>query len=224
MTADRVVADFLAFERGVNDQKDSAVPARIPTLLYLYGPPASGKLTIARKVAALTGFPLFHNHLTVNAVSSVFPFGGEAYKAVVHRLRLDVFARAAEFGVDLIFTNNSAWGGAHGRARFAAFAEAARKIVECQGGRTIFVGLTAPADVLEARLADESRRAHGKLLEGARLRELLAGLDISPLQAGDVVIDTSVTSADDAAAAIAGLLSTPAPPMAPTAADRSAVT
>ncbi len=210
MTVDRVIQEFLAFESSASDQGYHPVPERIPTLVYIYGPPASGKLTIARKVAALTGFPLFHNHLTVNAISSVFPFGSDAYKAVLHRLRLDVFARAVEFGVDLIFTNNSAWGGTDGRSRFAAFAEAARKIVEDQGGRTVFVRLTAPADTLEGRLADESRRANGKLGDVGRLRELLAGLDSSPLHDGDVAIDTSVTSPDGAAAAIAGLLGAPA--------------
>jgi hypothetical protein len=36
------------------------------TLVYIYGPPASGKLTIAGRLSELTGIPLFHNHLTVN--------------------------------------------------------------------------------------------------------------------------------------------------------------
>jgi hypothetical protein len=42
-----------------------------PTLLYTYGPPASGKLTVATALAELTGFSLFHNHLSVDAVSCV---------------------------------------------------------------------------------------------------------------------------------------------------------
>jgi cytidylate kinase len=37
-------------------------------LLFLYGPAASGKLTIARELTTLTGFALFHNHLVVDAV------------------------------------------------------------------------------------------------------------------------------------------------------------
>lgn len=45
------------------------------TLVYLYGPPASGKLTIAGPLSELTGMPLFHNHLTVNALRPVFAFG-----------------------------------------------------------------------------------------------------------------------------------------------------
>ena len=48
-------------------------------LVFLYGPVASGKLTIARELAARTGFALFHNHLVVDAVMAVFPFGSESF-------------------------------------------------------------------------------------------------------------------------------------------------
>ncbi len=78
------------------------------TLVYLYGPPAAGKLTIAERLAELTGSPLFHNHLTVNAIAPVFEFASPACTEVLHRLRLDVFATGARADVGLIFTNNSA--------------------------------------------------------------------------------------------------------------------
>jgi shikimate kinase len=48
-------------------------------LVFLHGPAASGKLTIGRELAALTGLPLFHNHLVVDAVASVFPFGSQRF-------------------------------------------------------------------------------------------------------------------------------------------------
>jgi hypothetical protein len=109
----------------------------IPTLVYLYGPPAAGKLTIAESLAQLTGFRLFHNHLSVNAISSVFPFGTEPYVYVLHRLRLDVFETATRAGISMIFTNNSAWGEPNARGRFAAFAGEAARVVERGGGRTV---------------------------------------------------------------------------------------
>ena len=40
---------------------------------------ASGKLTIARELAARTAVALFHNHLIVDAVGAVFPFGTKAF-------------------------------------------------------------------------------------------------------------------------------------------------
>ncbi|MDV3459172.1 hypothetical protein RZN05_19400 [Sphingomonas sp. HF-S4] len=42
----------------------------------LYGPPAAGKRTIARVIAEL---PLFHNHLVVDAVAAIFPFGAPEF-------------------------------------------------------------------------------------------------------------------------------------------------
>lgn len=177
-----------------------------PTLIYLYGPPASGKLTIAEKLSELTGCTLFHNHLTVNAIRSVFPFGSEPYEEVLHRLRIDVFETAANAGVDLIFTNNSAWRGPHGRTRFVEFAAEAKRAVETHGGRTVFVRLSAPLSTPEERLQSESRRAYEKLLDIGQLRELVVGLDESPLYSDDLSIDTSVVSADSAARSIAQVL------------------
>jgi predicted kinase len=176
------------------------------TLIYLYGPPASGKLTVAEKLAELTGYTLFHNHVTVNAIGSVFPFGSEAYEDVLHRLRLDVFETAAKTGSNLIFTNNSAWPGPNGRARFQEFATEAQHAVETHGGRTVFVRLSAPLSILEERLPSESRRANKKLLDIGQLRQLVLNLDDSPLHGEDLCIDTSVVTADTAARSISEAL------------------
>jgi hypothetical protein len=170
-----------------------------PAITYIYRPPASGKLTVAEVLKDLTGYPLFHNHLSVNVVASVFPFGSEAFNAVLHRLRLDVLETAAREGTGLVFTNNSAWGGAEAHARFASFANDAKLVVESQGGRTVFVHLRAPQEILEERIANESRRAHLKLLDVNQLRELLIDLDRSPLHADDLSIDTSITNPHAAA-------------------------
>jgi cytidylate kinase len=49
-------------------------------LILLYGPPAVGKLTIAKEIARLTGFKVFHNQLTVNLAAAIFPRGTPAYR------------------------------------------------------------------------------------------------------------------------------------------------
>lgn len=177
-----------------------------PALVYLYGPPAVGKLTVAGRVAQRTGWPLFHNHLTVNAIREVFPFKTPAFTEVLHRLRLDVFETAARTGISLVFTNNSAWGGADGRERFTLFAEEACRTVVDAGGRTLFVQLTAPADVLVARVTDDSRAAHGKLVDPDRLLVLLGEHDPTPLHPDDLVLDTSVLDPDAAVEAVVAYL------------------
>jgi hypothetical protein len=178
----------------------------IPTLVYLYGPPAVGKLTVARRLCEITGWTLFHNHLSVNAVRPIFPFGSKPFMDVVHRLRLDVFQTAMAEGMSLIFTNNSAWGGSDGRARFAAFADSARLAVETGGGEVQFVRLTSPFEVLEARLTDPTRQQLEKLTDTSRLRELLRALDDSALYDDDLTVDTSRHSPEEAAKTIAAYI------------------
>ncbi len=176
--------------------------------MYLYGPPAAGKLSIAEQVRDLTGLRLFHNHVTVNAVREVFDFGTPPFTELVRRIRLDVFATAMRAQVSLIFTNNSAWGGADGNERFRAFAAQAAAAVDDAGGDTLFVHVTAPLQVLENRLADPSRQAHGKLLDTSRLRELYAGLDDAPLTAPwQLSLDTTLVGPADAARQIAEVIS-----------------
>jgi hypothetical protein len=109
-----------------------------------------------------------------------------------------------------IFTNNSAWPGPDGRLRFEAFAGAARRATEEGGQEVCFVRITAPLTVLTERVAAESRREHGKLLDAARLREMVASLDETSLYPDDLVMDTSVVSPDEAAQVILQALRLPA--------------
>ncbi len=53
------------------------LPARYSSrmmLAFIYGAPAVGKLTMARAVAALTGFRVFHNHVAFDFAESIFDF------------------------------------------------------------------------------------------------------------------------------------------------------
>ena len=73
-------------------------------LTVLFGPPAVGKLTVARELVALTGAKLFHNHFVVDTLTSVFDFGSEPFVRLREQMWLDVFSAAAAEGQDLVFT------------------------------------------------------------------------------------------------------------------------
>jgi hypothetical protein len=73
-------------------------------VVYLYGPPGVGKLTVGTELAALTGFRLFHNHLTVNLATAVFPRESPAWVRMIRHVRRHVFAEATREGVNLIYT------------------------------------------------------------------------------------------------------------------------
>ena len=168
-------------------------------LLYLYGPPAVGKLTIARRIAETTGFRLFHNHLTVDAVTSVFEFGSQPFLDVLHRVRFDVFETATREGIDVVFTNSSMSHRVPRVEAFLAFARRAAEVVDAAGGTTMFVRLTAPVDVLCQRVDCDDRRALRKLVDADRLRTRLETYAQPIVNDDDLVIDTSTMTADESA-------------------------
>jgi len=118
-------------------------------LVFLHGGPAVGKLTVARELAALTGFRLFHNHLTVDLVSSLFPFGSEPFILLREQIWLAAFAEAARNNVSLIFTFNPE------RTVRESFVQDAIKAVAGAGGKVVFVELTCDESELERRLENE---------------------------------------------------------------------
>ena len=63
--------------------------------VLLYGPPVSGKLTVAQALAARTGFRIVHNHLTPDLVSEVLDRGAPGFWDLVKELRLRLSATAA---------------------------------------------------------------------------------------------------------------------------------
>jgi hypothetical protein len=116
------------------------------TLVIIVGPPAVGKMTVGAELSALTGLPLFHNHLSIEAVLPVFDFGSPAFDRLVGGFRERVFSEVVESELPgLIFTYVWAFGEAGDRK----FIEGLKGLFESRGGRTVFVELWAD---LETRL------------------------------------------------------------------------
>jgi shikimate kinase len=136
-------------------------------LLLLYGPPAVGKLTIAKEIARLTEFKVFHAHLTVDLVASIFPRGTPAYLQLVWDIRFAVFAEAARAHIDgLIFTT------VYGRDR-EPFITRCVEVVESFGGEVCFVHLYCHAETLRQRVVREDRKQYGKITSVELLNETL---------------------------------------------------
>lgn len=170
-------------------------------LVFLHGPPAVGKLTVARSLAGLTGLKLFHNHLALDAITAVFDFRTPAYLRLRELFWLEVFREAAQAGISLIFTFVPETTLAPG------FADRARTAVETNGGRLRLVALTCSVETLETRLDAPSRAQFAKLTSIAEMRDLRAQgwLDYA-MPAAELTLDTSAMAPQEAAAAIQGAL------------------
>jgi len=168
-------------------------------LIVLHGLPGVGKLTVARELAKLTGFRVFHNHLTVDLVLSVFDFGSPGFIELREKIWLDVISRAAEERIDgLIFTF------AFERTVRDGFIRRLRNAVEARDGEVVLVNLKCSTDELEKRMGDPARKAFGKLNSVQQFRELNdAGAFLHPeIPEDGISFDTTNLSPSAAASRI----------------------
>ena len=78
---------------------------KAPTLVFLLGPPAVGKMTVRHELAQRTGFRLFHNHQTIDLVLRFFDFGTPPFHRLVGEFRRRIFEEVAASDLaGLIFT------------------------------------------------------------------------------------------------------------------------
>lgn len=125
-------------------------------LLFIYGSPAVGKLTVAREIAARTGFKLFHNHFSIDCVTPVFDYGTKPFGRLVSLIRVETIREAARENVDLIYTF------CYAKGPDDAHVGKVTKIVEENGGEVCFVLLKADREELNKRVTEESRKKLGK--------------------------------------------------------------
>ena len=172
-------------------------------LVFLHGPAAAGKYTVAKELAALTGFELYHNHLVVDEVLKSHAFGTPGFVAERDRRWREFFAQFPGPGrANIIFTFNPEntvppafidW----------LFTEPLRR-----GVRLHSVGVTASEAVIEGRIASKQRQQFRKLTDVARYRQLRgSGAFATPLiPRTDLSIDTGQAQPAEAARQIAAHL------------------
>lgn len=167
-------------------------------LFFIYGPPAVGKLTVANELAKITGFPVFHNHLTRDIVHELYPHTLQQNYGLVHDLRLTVFHYLASRGTSAIFTyvydGDSDW----------PAVKQMIQAVEPSGGQVCFIELTTSKATLMNRVTEESRKAHRKIHSAETLAEVMEANSFSSIPLDSVLtIDNTKLSAHDTAVQIA---------------------
>lgn len=137
-------------------------------LIALIGPPAVGKLTVGRVLAAELGYRLLHNHLTFDLAHRLHPYGTKEFFDLCDVLRLKCLSSVARAGTGGLVTTFCAGGAADLAALDRGFA-----IVAAQGGRSICVALEARTETLLTRAMSPERRGTNKIHDPVVLSRVL---------------------------------------------------
>ena len=157
-------------------------------LIVLHAAPGVGKLTVAKELQSLTGYRLFHNHLTLDLVLSLLPMNQRPAFELRERIWLDALATAARAGVEgVIFTlvfEPTLVPGFHHRLL---------ETIESNGGSVHLFELRCALEENARRVVQPDRRRY---LKETSAEFLLGGLASGAYQPpvdliGNVVIDTT---------------------------------
>jgi len=172
-----------------------------PRVVVIHGPVASGKLTIARDLVAMTGLNLFHNHLVVDLLLALFPFGHPSFVQLREKIWLDVMSDAIGTGQSLVFTF------APERTVSPDFPARLCEAIAGAGGQVSFVEVRCSDDIIEQRLDDASRVEYRKLSSIPLYRSLKqdGAFDYPPIPSQCIVDSTHVTPSEAAAIIIEAL-------------------
>lgn len=178
----------------------------MPNLIFLHGPPASGKLTIAKELSAITGYKLFHNHLVVDTLLSLFDFGTPNFVKHREKLWFDLIGDAVLEGTNIIFTFNPE------ATVDPSFATNLAKIVAERNGTIDFVEISCPEDEIRIRLESEERKSYKKLSSAALYKDLKDQNAFAyPIISSRVTVDSSTRPPLESAKFIAESLSISTP-------------
>ena len=131
-------------------------------LVILFGPPAVGKMTVGQELSKLTGYPLLHNHMTIDLVTELFDFGTPQFGRLVPAFRQMLVAEAAASDLaGLIFT--FVWN--FSKEDDKQFLDGLRDSATKYGGSTYYAELEAEIEERLVRNRTENRLRHKKMAD-----------------------------------------------------------
>ncbi|MEM7128862.1 MAG: hypothetical protein AAF702_21185 [Chloroflexota bacterium] len=161
-------------------------------LIIIYGSEATGKLTIAKKLAEKTEFRLFHNHVSIDVAKVLFTFGMEGFSELVWDVRISVFEHAAKWNIPgLIFT----W--AYSHPDFLPYLERIQTAIDTYGGEIYYVYIHCSYEELKRRVIEADRADVGKINSVAELKRQRELKNHQPIPDTDsLMIDNTSLSPD----------------------------
>ena len=74
------------------------------SFILIFGPQAVGKMSVGEALAEKTGYSLFHNHQTIEALLPLFPFNSEEFQSLNSMMRKEIMKALGKSKRPVIFT------------------------------------------------------------------------------------------------------------------------
>lgn len=165
-------------------------------LVWLHGPPAAGKLTVAKALQNNHHFKLFHNHLAVDLSMAIYDaFGDKDFHDFTNSIRRQALSKANELGVERMVMTfmTCAQEDEEEIRRYLDF-------FESEGIEVYPVQLHPRHDVLFSRSVSIERQQSHKISCPKHLSDLLSEWTFLPIEHKNALqIDNSERSPDDVA-------------------------
>ncbi len=165
-------------------------------LILLYGPPAAGKLTIARALSKLSGYRVFHNQLSIDLSLELFEFGTKEFQELSETIRSKVFEiSAGKKEGKLIFTF------CYAHPCDLPYVDKIIDQFEKCGCKVYLYQILCGKDILLKRVSEPSRNDHKKIQSVDKLNEIISRYDLfTPVpDRGSVLVDTGANSPEKSA-------------------------
>ncbi len=140
-------------------------------LIIIYGPPAVGKLTVAKALAKATGLKLLHNHLVSDLVLVVFDRNTSTainLNAYIKNLIFETAAKRKQKGIIATFVYDR-----NKKSQIERWSKDCFKIKRKYKAEVFFVRLSCSIKTLKLRVVDPSRIGTRKITSVAKLLRVI---------------------------------------------------
>lgn len=155
-------------------------------VIFLHGPPAVGKLTVARALQKRIPARLSDNHAAIDLAQTIIDFGAPGFWGLIHSLRLDLLEAAAATNLPYLLTTACYHTGDEG------IIADWQRVMDRYNASFLPVHLVCTPTAQAARVTQPDRTARGKLDNQKGLDHYMTKNDYAPLAYKNcLTIDTS---------------------------------